>query len=187
MNRFLFFLLFGMCGVFAAAGQGAGPDDIPGFTVRESEADGQRIEMVALDKSGEPFNDIHGVYHFSVNGLGTDVKFEKGRAAFAREVSSSTFLYIKYDPVAAAGEGRVTLSELFYVYRGSTGGYTIIHIPLALLVIIPLALILLGVFFRRLIIIALLLLGAFFYFNNLKGLSLDSFFDAAKEWINGLL
>lgn len=154
---------------------------ITDFTVRESEQESETIELVALDASGNRQEDLDGAFPFSVNGFETELKFRDGGAFFPREVASSTFLYLKHN------EGGHSAARLFYVYRGLAGSFTVFHIPLALLVIIPVALILLGMFFRRLIILMLLLLAAFFYFNSSKGLSPGSFFDAAKEWINGLL
>ncbi|HYH57494.1 MAG TPA: hypothetical protein VD772_12825, partial [Anseongella sp.] len=122
-----------------------------------------------------------GVFPFSINGFETRMEFKKGRARFTDEPASSTLLYIKYKGEPAA------VSRLFYVYRDAAGAWSVIPIPLALLVIVPLALVFLGVFFRRLIVIMLLLLGAFFYFNSSKGLSPGSFFDAVREWVMGLL
>ncbi|MFS8618100.1 MAG: hypothetical protein FWJ85_14860, partial [Solitalea sp.] len=110
-----------------------------------------------------------------------EMNFREGRASFPRDLVSSTFLYVKYE-----GEAR-SRTRLFYVYPGFVDGFTVLHIPLVLLVAVPLALVLIGMFFRRLIILVVLLLGAFFYFNSSRGLSLSSFFDGIKEWVNGLL
>lgn len=178
MNKLFTTLASGLVLMLAATAVKA--QAIADFTVRESERESETIELVALDASGKRREDIDGVFPFSVNGFETELKFRNGGAFFPREVASSTFLYLKYK-----GEGDSS-ARLYYVYRGLAGSFTVFHIPLALLVIIPLALILLGMFFRRLIILMLLLLGAFFYFNSSRGLSLDSFFDAAKEWVNGL-
>lgn len=153
-------------------------EDITGFTLRVSPGEGERIELVTMD--GEAVSGIQGRHPFSVNGFRSDLEFRKGVAGLPGELSSSTFLYIKYE-----GEER-NISRLFYVYRGFAGDYSVVPVPLALLIIVPLAFVLLGVFFRRLILLALLLLGAFFYFSNYRGLSPGDFFDAAREWLRGL-
>lgn len=162
-------------------GASAFADQIKDFTIRESENQNETIELVALDGTGNVREDLEGDFPFSINGFETEMNFEDGRAYFPRDVASSTFLYLKYKEETGSS------ARLYYVYRGLAGGFTVIHIPLALLVIIPLALVLLGMFFRRLIILVLVLLGAFFYFNSSKGLSPGSFFDAVSEWISGLL
>lgn len=180
MNKFLRLLIFSV--IFSLTGSVyILAADIPDFTVRESEMSGENIEMIALDAEGAEHVTTRGEYVFSINGFETSLKFKEGVAGFPRDVSSSTFLYIKHDGESGA------VSRLFYVYRAPAGSYSVFHIPLAVIVIVPLGLILLGVFFRRLIILMVVLLGAFFYFSNMRGFSLDSFFDAAREWITGLL
>ncbi|QEC52833.1 hypothetical protein EDD80_10528 [Anseongella ginsenosidimutans] len=178
MNRLLFIFGYFLISLFSGS-ISVSAGDIPDFAVREQE--GETIKLVALDASGNSLQDLSGVFPFSVNGFETDIRFKDGQASFPQEVAAATFLYLKHE----GGTG--STAHLYYVYRGLSGGFSVIHIPLALLVVVPLALILLGMFFRRLIILMLLLLGAFFYFNSSKGLSLDSFLDAAREWIGGLL
>lgn len=178
MNKYLSALIPGILLLFSTASLSA---QIGDFTVRESDREGESIELIALDGSGDPQREFSGSLPFSVNGFEVEMNFREGRASFPRDLVSSTFLYVKYE-----GEAR-SRTRLFYVYPGFVNGFTVLHIPLVLLVAVPLALVLIGMFFRRLIILVVLLLGAFFYFNSSRGLSLSSFFDGIKEWVNGLL
>lgn len=183
MNRFLPQLSFIIAALLLTAAATMA-NDIAGFSVQESLEEGETIELIALDASGNRLEKLSGDVPFSINGFETDLKFRGGRAFFPSEVAASTFIYLKYK----GGDGNAgNITRLYYVYQGLAGGFTVMHIPLLLLVVVPLGLILLGMIFRKLIIFALILLAAFFYFNNTKGLSPGDFFDAAGEWLSSLL
>lgn len=180
MNRIFTVFIAGILLCLPAASV-FGVQQFDDFTVRESAQEGESVELVALDAGGNKQEALSATLPFSINGFEVDLKFHAGRALFPRDLVSSTFLYVKYE-----GQAR-SITRLFYVYPGLMNGFSVLHIPLVVLVVIPFALVVLGMFFRRLIILFLVLLAAFFFFNSSKGLSLESFFDAVREWLGGIL
>lgn len=159
---------------------GYAKDPVADFTIRGSEGE---IRIVALEAGGAGIVDekVRGAYLFSVNGLETQLEFRKGESGLPGEVSSSTFLYMKCLDNASAA------SRLFYVSRSDGGLYSVTRIPLVWLVIVPVALILAGVLFRRMIVLVIVAALILIYFAYNKGLSIPDALDGIKEWAMSII
>src|SRR3546814_16669535 len=116
------------------------------FSVRESERAGETIELVVLDASGNQQSSFSGKHPFSINGFETELDFSDGSAYFLRAVASSNFLYMTYIG-ANDNVSYNNTTHLYYLYRGMSGDFTVIYIPLFLLIFLPSDIILLFMFF----------------------------------------
>src|SRR5690606_41928170 len=99
MNKYLSALIPGILLLFSTASLSA---QIGDFTVRESDREGESIELIALDGSGDPQREFSGSVPFSVNGFEVEMNFREGRASFRRDLVSSTFLYEAYEGDASS-------------------------------------------------------------------------------------
>ncbi len=140
------------------------------FEVREHLLKNDKLALIALDSSGTPNESINGVFQFSLNGFKQEISFNEGVGVAPNAIESSTFLYVKHqNHVGSTG-------KLYFIYKNSQG-LKPIFINWYYLILIPLAIILLGYVFKRLIILAILLLVGIFFFNYSKGLSLEAIID----------
>ena len=122
-------------------------------------------------------NEINGSFDFSINGIDKKLQFKNGEAIIPEKISSSTFLFIR--PLERPFSG----IELYYVLKVREG-LSVIHIPIVLLLLIPLFFFVLGYFVRKLLIIAIALIVVFFIFN--KGLSIGDYLHVIYQWIFAL-
>ena len=126
------------------------------------------LRMVAIDKEGNIDQNIEGIYTFVINGYIEKLKFEKGEASISSNFSSSEVFYVKHERELN------TLRHLFY-----TAGTLTIRIPLWLFILVPVLIVLLAIFIKR--ILFLLLLVGFVLFFLMQGLDVSAFFNLIKE------
>lgn len=131
-----------------------------------SNENGLRIE--AIDKEGNIDKNIEGIYTFVINGYIEKLKFDKGSAVMSSNFNSSSVFYVKHERQID------TLQHLYY-----TIGSWCILIPFWLFILIPVLIIILAMFIKRLLF--MLLFIAFIMFFILQGLNFDSFINLIKE------
>ncbi|MOA16860.1 hypothetical protein D3C78_1370920 [compost metagenome] len=112
-----------------------------------------------------------------MNGLDVPLKFNKGEAIVKQNFSGSTFVY--FHP-----EANSLISVRLYYLLKTGESYWPIKIPIALLLIIPVAFFIIGYFVKKLIFLFIGIVLAFFLFNT--GLSVGSYFEIIGNWAQGL-
>jgi hypothetical protein len=134
------------------------------FTV--SNTNGLSID--AIDKDGNIDENISGIYTFVINGYIEKLNFEKGSARISSNFNSSEVFYVKHERQLN------TLRHLYY-----TAGSFTIRIPLWLFILVPVLIILLAIFIKR--ILFFLLFVGFVLFFITQGLDFASFINLVKE------
>lgn len=126
------------------------------------------LSMVAINKEGNVDQNIEGIYTFVINGYIEKLKFEKGEASISANFNSSEVFYVKHERELN------TLRHLFY-----TVGTITIRIPLWLFILVPVLIILLAVFIKRILFV--LLFAGFVLFFLTQGMDFTSFINLIKE------
>ncbi len=126
------------------------------------------LVVKALDKDGNVDTNIEGIYTFVINGYIEKVKFSKGLASISSNFNSSEVFYIKHERQLN------TLRHLFY-----TAGTWTIMIPLWLFLLVPVVILLLAMFIKRLLF--LLIFIAFVVFFLMQGLDFSTFINLVKD------
>ncbi len=126
------------------------------------------LSIDAIDKEGNIDQNIGGIYTFVINGYIEKLKFEKGSAALSSNFNSSQVFYVKHERELN------TLRHLFY-----TAGSWTIPIPLWLFILVPVLIIIMAVFIKRLLF--MLLFVGFVLFFLTQGLDFTSFINLVKE------
>lgn len=136
------------------------------------------LKIIATDEDNTATDEkIVGSYPFSMNGLDVPLKFSRGEAVVKQNFSGSTFVYFHPEANSLASV------RLYYLLKtGET--YWPIKIPIALLLIIPIAFFIIGYFVKKLIFLFIGIILAFFLFNT--GLSVGSYFEVLGSWVQGL-
>lgn len=156
-----------------------GNELIHDFSIDKNASLNNKLNIVALDSSLQINEQITGLYEISINGLSTNIPFINGYANINLPIKKSGFLYLKYD------NDLNNPSHLYYISI-SYFGVNIFNINLIWLLFIPICLILVGFFFRKLIGFAIFLLFFFIYFNHNAGLSIPTFFESILKLIKGI-
>lgn len=172
----LFFILLSLpvSGVFAREG------GIRDFEVRENLIKNDKLAIIAIDSSGHPQESINGTFQFVINGFRQELRFSDGVGIAPNAIESSVFVFIKHQNQSGS------TGKLYYVAK-SAKGINPIFIHWYYLILIPLAIVILGYLFKRLIVIAILLLVGLFIFNYSKGLNLENLFDTIVHGIRGMV
>lgn len=176
-RRFLLlFVLFSLPVVNALALEGG----IRDFEVRENLIKNDKLAIVALDSSGHPEERINGTFQFVINGFKQELQFKDGVGIAPNAIESSVFVFIKHQNQTGSK------GKLYFVMK-SAKGINPIYINWYYLILVPLAIVLLGYLFKRLIVIAILVLVGLFVFNYSKGLNLENLFDTIVHGIRGMV
>lgn len=122
----------------------------------------------AIDKEGNTDTNIEGIYTFVINGYIEKVKFSKGLAPISSNFNSSEVFYLKHERQLN------TLRHLFY----TVGSWTIM-IPLWVFILVPVLILLLAMFIKRLLF--LLIFVAFVVFFLMQGLDFSTFINLIKD------
>lgn len=147
---------------------------INNFIVKETLLKNNQLAIIAADENDKPRGDINGTFQFSINGFGQTLKFTDGVATAPQQIERSTFVYIKHQNDSG------TQAHLYYVIK-KDDNLNPIMISWMLLLIIPIALIVLTLMFKRFIIIAAVILIGMLIFNNSQGLGLGTFFETVFD------
>lgn len=150
------------------------------FEVRENLIKNDKLAIIALDSLGNPQESISGTFQFVINGFKQELKFNEGVGIAPDAIESSIFVFIKHQNQSGS------TGKLYFVSK-SAKGINPIFINWYYLILIPLAIVLLGYLFKRLIVIAILLLIGLFIFNYTKGLNLENLFDTIVHGIKGMV
>lgn len=126
------------------------------------------LQIDAIDKEGNIDKSIEGIYTFVINGYIEKLKFDDGSAKMSANFNSSSVFYVKHERQID------TLRHLYY----SLGSWCIL-IPLWLFILVPVIIILLAMFIKRILFMFLFL--GFILFFLLQGLNFDSFINLIKE------
>lgn len=178
LKKFFFLILL----LSAAFVYGEEKDEIQidNFIIKETLTKNNKLAILACDSLEKPLEHINGTFQFTINGFKSPLKFNDGVAITTNEIENSTFVYLQHKNTSG------THSNLFYVLK-KDDGLKIYKISWFLLVLIPIALVILVMLFKRFLWVALILLGVYFYFNSQKGLNLGSFLEIIMEGVKSLL
>lgn len=175
MNRFKFSLILAiiipLIGISSAFSQGPeytfNLSDM--FPIQDFELGSENgLVVKAIDKDGNIDTNIEGIYTFVINGYIEKIKFSKGVATISSNFQSSEVFYVKHERQLN------TLRHLFY----SIGTWTIL-IPLWLFLLVPVLILLLAMFIKR--ILFLLIFVAFVVFFLMQGLDVSTFINLIKD------
>ncbi len=175
MNRFKFSLILAiiipLIGISSAFSQGPeytfNLSDM--FPIQDFELGSENgLVVKAIDKDGNIDTNIEGIYTFVINGYIEKIKFSKGVAPISSNFQSSEVFYVKHERQLN------TLRHLFY----SIGTWTIL-IPLWLFLLVPVLILLLAMFIKR--ILFLLIFVAFVVFFLMQGLDVSTFINLIKD------
>ena len=174
---FFSFLLFSS---FFVYGEQRDEMQINDFIIKETLTKNNKLAIIACDSLEHPFPHINGTFQFTINGFNHTLKFNDGVAITTNEIENSTFVYVQHKNSSG------THSSLFYVLKNEDG-LKIYKISWLLLLLVPIALIVLVMLFKRFLWLAIILLVVYFYFNSQKGLNLGSFLEIVIEGIKNLV
>lgn len=152
---------------------------IDNFVIKENPFATDEIAFVAVDTASVIQENVNGIFTFTINGFTEELKFDKGTAFYRHKIEKSSFVYARHQN----DDG--THSTLYYVYRHD-GKLSLVKISWIVLLAIPLALVLIGYMFKRLIIIAIVVFCVFLYFNHSSGLSVPTFFQSILDGLKGM-
>src|SRR5690606_445374 len=138
-------------------------NEIDHFIVLENLLKNDKLAIVATDSLDNPLEHINGTFEFSLNGFNYPLAFRDGVAITPNKVEKSTLLFIKHL------NEKGSHGQLFYILKKESG-LNPIKISWLFLILIPLAIIMIIMLFRRSLIIGGIVLLLFLYFNNKQGL-----------------
>ena len=143
---------------------------INNFIVKENLLKNEKIAIIACDADENPLEKVSGQFLFSINGFKQELKFNEGVAVAPQPINESTFLYLRHK------NEQGTHGKLYYILKRENN-LKPIKISWMMVALVPLAVILIAITFRKLIILAVIVLIIFFYFNSSNGLDFSTFFD----------
>ncbi|MBL4675352.1 MAG: hypothetical protein JKY70_03980 [Mucilaginibacter sp.] len=152
---------------------------IDNFVVKENPFATDEIAFVAVDTAGVIQENVNGIFSFTINGFGEELKFDKGTAFYRHKIDKSSFVYSRHQN----DDG--THSMLYYVYKHDSK-LSPVKISWIVLIAIPLILVLIAYLFKRLIIIAIVVFCIFLYFNHSGRLSVSTFFQSIIDGLKGM-
>jgi len=156
-----------------------GQTQIDNFIVRENLLKNGKLAIIAADSLETPIEEVTGTFQFSINGFNHPLVFRDGVAITPNKIEKSTFVFIKH--LNESGSH----GKLFYVLKKDSG-LNPIKISWIFLIIIPIALMMIVMVFKRFMVIALIGLLIFVYFNYKQGLDLTTFLETLVHGIKGL-
>jgi len=176
MKRSILFLSLCLIGFFGFAQNAA----INNFLIKENLLKNNKLAIIAADTLNNPNENISGSYTFSVSGFTQILKFNDGIAVLPLPIDKSTFVYIKHQ------NDNGTHSKLVYVYKkdNDLSPYAINSLWMF---IIPIALIIVAIAFRKLIIFVVIAFLIFIYFNHSNGLNISTFFESIFDGLKNLI
>lgn len=178
-NYYPFSLCIFLVLLFPVIANGQSQDQIDNFIVRENLLKNGKLAIIAADSLETPIEQVNGTFQFSINGFSHPLTFRDGVAITPNKVEKSTFVFIKHlNENGSHG-------KLFYVLKKDSG-LNPVKISWIFLIIIPVALMLIVMMFKRFMVIAIIGLLIFFYFNYKQGLDLTTFFETLVHGIKGL-
>lgn len=154
-------------------------NEIDHFIVVENLLKNNKLAIIATDSLEKPLENINGTFQFSLNGFNYPLTFRDGVAITPNKVEKSTFVFIKH--LNESGSH----GQLFYVIKKDSG-LNPIKINWIFLLLIPAALLVIVMMFRKFLTIAIIGLLIFLYFNYKQGLDLTTFFETLVHGIKGL-
>lgn len=175
MKKLTLVILFILSAAFAYADTVS----INHFEVKNNPKAENEIIIIATDTAGQVMENLNGHFAFSVNGFDENLKFKHGTAIYKHQFPKSVFIYVKHE------NDNGTHATLYYVYKMSDK-LVPIHIPWAVLLIIPFTLIVVGYMFRKLIIVAVIILIVYIWFNYHNGLGIGTFFESIIDGLKSL-
>lgn len=173
------FLLLVLISITVSSAAFADIISIDRFTIKENPFAESEVAIVAVDSLDRIREDVDGRFSFTINGFQEEMRFEKGTAFYHRKLDKSAFFYVKH--VNDNG----THAMLYYIYK-QDGKLKPIKVSWALLLGIPLALVLIGYMFKRLIAVILIVFCILLFFNYQNGLSISTFFESIVNGLRGL-
>lgn len=177
--RKLFFLILSLP-TFLVYGEEKDEMQINNFIIKETLVKNNKLAILACDSLEKPQEHINGTFQFTVNGFKSSLKFNDGVAITTNEIENSTFVYLQHKNMSG------THSSLFYVLK-KNDGLKIYKISWFLLLLVPIALVILVMLFKRFLWLAIILLGVYFYYNSQKGLNIGSFLEIIMDGVKNLL
>ncbi|HLT41613.1 MAG TPA: hypothetical protein VKZ95_02825 [Sphingobacteriaceae bacterium] len=175
----LFFLIL-LLSSSVAYGQQEDEMLINNFIVKETLVKNNKLAILACDSLERPLEKINGTFQFTINGFNTPLKFQDGVAITPNEIENSTFVYLQHKNESG------THSNLFYTSKNDDG-LEIYKISWFLLLLIPIALFILTLLFKRFLWLAIILFGIYLYYNSKKGLNIGSFLEIILDGIKNVL
>lgn len=171
----LFCLFIFLCCLSPFGGHAA-QAEIGNFIIKENLLKNGKLAVIVCDSTDTPIAHFNGAYDFSLNGFTETLQFHQGVAVSQNILSKSTFLFIKHD------NGAKTVGKLYYISKDKDG-LNPIKINGLYVLLVPLLLILLGMFFRKFLWIFIILLVIYIYLNYQNGLSIQSFLESIGQSI----
>ena len=153
---------------------------ISNFIIKENLLQNDKLAILACDSLDIPQEQISGTFQFTINGFNYPLNFREGVAITPNKIENSTFVYLQHKNSSGPH------SSLFYVLKKDIG-LKIYKISWFLLLLIPTALIILMMLFKRFIWIAVILFGIYLYYNAQKGLAIGSFFEIILEGMKNFI
>lgn len=179
LHKTLFFLIL-LLSSSLSYGEEKDEMQINNFLIKETLVKNNKLAILACDSLEKPLEHINGTFQFTINGFKTPLKFNDGIAITANEIENSTFVYLQHKNT------RGVHSSLFYILK-KNDGLKIYKINWFLLLLVPIALGVLTVLFKRFLWLAIIILGLYFYFNSQKGLNIGSFLEIVMDGVKNLL
>ena len=142
--------------------------------VKSTLFDNSKLTLVALDSLGNEDPSVNGAYPIEINGFEQSLIFVLGRSTFPGNLKNSAFISLK--PVSITGS-----KPSFYLLIQWGGGVYPQNIHVSWLILIPLAMMVLGYIFRKLILFLVVLVILFFFFN--KGLDPIHYLTGIYDWL----
>ncbi len=155
-------------------------NEINHFIVKETLIKNGKLAIIATDSLENPLEYVNGTFQFTVNGFTSGLEFLDGVATTDNEVENSTFAFIKH--VNTNGSH----GQLFYINK-TESGLDIFKISWIWLILVPLALVLIVMMFRKFLTAAIIIFLIIIYFNYKKGLDVTTFFDTIVHGIQNLI
>lgn len=150
------------------------------FLLKETLLKNDKLAIIASDSLDNPKEYINGTFQFTINGFSHSLNFNNGVAITSSKIEHSTFVFVKHSNDTG------THSNLYYILK-KDHNLQIYKISWFLLLIIPAALLVLVMMFKRFIWIAILLLLGYLYFSYQNGLNFIDFLEAIvhgiKNWL----
>lgn len=178
LKKFFFLILF--LSTSLVYGEEKDEMKINDFVIKETLTKNNKLAILACDSLEKPLEHINGTFQFTINGFKSPLKFNDGVAITANEIENSTFVYLQHKNTGG------THSNLFYVLK-KDDGLQIYKISWFLLLLVPIALVVLVMLFKRFLWMGIILLLVYFYYNSQKGLNLGSFLEIIIDGIKNLI
>jgi hypothetical protein len=152
---------------------------INNFIVKENLLKNDKLAIISANGDEKPIEGVNGTFLFSINGFKQELRFNDGVAVAPVQIDKSTFVYIKHTNDAG------THAKLYYVVK-KDDNLNPIKINWLVLLLVPLALIILTMMFRKFLIIAGVLIIALLIFNHNQGLGISTFFETVFDGLKSM-